>query len=241
MMITSRKTVGEIAAEMPAAVKVFKKYNIDYCCGGKLSLEEVCAAHGIAQEEMMGELEQALGPRAVDGRNWASTGLRDLATHIVATHHEYLKRELPELAEMMAKVRQAHGEKHSGVLTPLQQVFLDLRAELESHMMKEEMVLFPLIERMEAARKAGAGLPPAHCGSVNNPIRVMEHEHDSAGQALAEMRRLTGDYTVPSDACNTFRALYHGFQEMEADLHQHIHLENNILFPRASRLEADLA
>jgi regulator of cell morphogenesis and NO signaling len=157
--------------------------------------------------------------------------------HIVATHHEFLKLEMPRLAQMAAKVRDAHGANHPEVIT-LQQVFLGLQDELSSHMMKEEMVLFPLIERMEAASRAGAGLPPAHCGSVNNPIRMMEYEHDNAGRALEQMRHVTNDYTPPADACNTFRALYHGLKEVEADLHQHIHLENNILHPRASRLEA---
>jgi len=240
-MITSQKTVGEIAAEVPAAVKVFEKYNIDYCCGGKLPLAEACAERGIAHEAVIGELEQAAAPRTGDSRNWASASLRELTAHIIRTHHEYLKSELPELARKMSKVRQAHGERHGGVLAPLEEVFQDLKAELESHLMKEEMVLFPLIEQMEAAQKSGRSLPAAHCGSVNNPIRVMEHEHDSAGQALARMRELTGGYAVPADACNTYRALYHGFGELEADLHQHIHLENNILFPRASRLEAELA
>lgn len=237
MNVTEQKTVGEIAAEFPAAVRVFQKYSIDFCCGGKRPLGEVCREKGIAEQDLLSELQEASGPRQAEARDWAAASLAELMNHIVATHHEFMKTEMPRLAQMAAKVRDAHGANHPEV-KDLEQVFLGLKEEIDGHLWKEEMVLFPLIERMEAASKAGAGLPPAHCGSVNNPIRVMEHEHDNAGHALEQMRSLTGNYRLPGDACNTFRGLYHGLQEVEADLHQHIHLENNILHPRASRLEA---
>jgi regulator of cell morphogenesis and NO signaling len=237
MNVTESTTVGEIAAANPAAVKVFQKYGIDFCCGGKRPLGEVCRERGIGEDEVLSEIERASAPRQGESRDWSRADLAELMNYIVSTHHEFMKMELPRLAQMAAKVREAHGAAHPEVIE-IERVFLGLKEEIDGHLMKEEMVLFPLIERMEAASKAGAGLPPAHCGSVNNPIRVMEHEHENAGRALAEMRQLSNGYAVPADACNTFRAYYHGLQEVEADLHQHIHLENNILHPRASRLEA---
>ena len=240
MKTTETTTVGEIAAANPGTVRIFQKYDIDFCCGGKRPVTEVCRERGIAEEHLLRELEEATAPRVEHSRDWNSASLAELTRHIVATHHEYLKLELPRLAKMAAKVYDAHGHKYP-YLAQLEETFLDLKEELDAHLTKEEMVLFPLIEGMEAAGHSGESLPPTHCGSVSNPIRVMELEHDNAGRALERMRQLTSGYELPSDACNTFRAFYHGLQEMEADLHQHIHLENNILHPRASRLEATFA
>lgn len=235
--MTEQKTVGEIAAANPAGVRVFEKYKIDYCCGGKVALADACRARGIAEEDVEADLEQAAAGRTPDERDWNSAELGALIDHILATHHLYLKSELPRLTFLLDKVLAAHGGNHADSLVPLNATFGALRAELEAHLMKEEMVLFPMIRGLAAARQAGRPAPAAHCGSVNNPIRVMEHEHDNAGEAVAAMRRITGDYALPAGACNTYAALFHGLAELEADLHRHIHLENNILFPRAAALE----
>ena len=177
-------------------------------------------------------------PRPQAPADWSSAPLHSLMDHIVGTHHEYLKLELPRLAGKAAKLVKSRAEKHGdSSLVPLLETFLELKSELESHMWKEEVVLFPLIRNMEAAATAGVKAPPAHCGSVNNPIRVMEHEHASAERALKEMRRITNNYTVPDTACETYRTLFEALGVLEADLHQHIHLENDILHPRASELE----
>jgi regulator of cell morphogenesis and NO signaling len=226
------KTIGEIARENPSSVRVFEKYNIDFCCGGKVSFAAACQARGIAPAELAAELDQAAAARPDAGRDWSTAPLGLLIDHIVGTHHVYLKAELPRLEAWLDKVLAAHGASHGETLAPLGRTFAGLRAELESHMAKEEMILFPMIKGMESGRQAAS-----HCGSINNPIRVMVHEHDSAGQALEAMKRITANYTLPADACNTYRALFHGLLELEADLHQHIHLENNILFPRAAELE----
>ncbi len=226
------KTIGEIARENPSSVRVFEKHGIDFCCGGKIPLAEACQLRGIAPEDLQAELDRAASGRPDSGRDWSEAPLALLIDHIVGTHHVYLKSELPRIQTWLDKVRKAHGAAHGEMLNPLSLIFADLRAELESHLAKEEMILFPLIKRMETGDRS-----PAHCGSVNNPIRVMEHEHDNAGRALEAMREITRNYAVPPDACNTFRALFHGLAEIEADLHQHIHLENNILFPRAAELE----
>ncbi len=240
--LSEHRTVGEIAAEIPAAVQVFQKHQIDFCCGGKEALGAVCESRGLSTEAILAELEQAAAGRTPDTTDWTKADLSDLIDHIVSTHHEYLKLELPRLGEMAARVATRHAGRYDGIPERMQAIFEDMRAELEGHLMKEERVLFPLIGNLEAAASmgAGTGAPPSHCGSVNNPIRVMMHEHDSTGAALAELRMLTGQYTPPMDACNTFRGLYHGLKELEADLHRHIHLENNVLFPRATALEAGL-
>jgi regulator of cell morphogenesis and NO signaling len=237
MMTTDQKTIGEIAAENPAVTRVFEKYGIDYCCGGKIPVAEACKARGIQVADLEAELVQATATRAPGGQDWQAAELSALIDHIISTHHVYLKSELPRLQFLMDKVLAAHGKNHGDSLAPLGRTFAELRAELEAHLMKEEMVLFPIIRGLELAKQQGRQAPAAHCGSVNNPIRVMEHEHDSAGRALEAMRQATGNYTLPADACNTYRALFHALGELEADLHQHIHLENNILFPRAAALE----
>ena len=233
--MTSQETVGQIAAENPAAARIFEKYGIDYCCGGAQPFTLACESSQISPIDLMKEVERATP--AVDDRDWTTAGLVELAGYIVARHHTFLRNELPALQGRIAKVIAAHAGNHGDTLYPLARTFEELSSELSSHMMKEEMILFPLISRMEQAGIAGDRLPGSHCGSVNNPIRMMEHEHDSAGAALQTMRRLTQDYNLPDDACPTYRALFEGLKALEADLHMHIHLENNILFPRASQLE----
>jgi regulator of cell morphogenesis and NO signaling len=232
----SALTVGEIAAQTPAAVRVFEKHHIDYCCGGQRRLEEACQERGISVEALLAEVEQA-GRLPDSGRDWTQASLAELVAHILSTHHEYLRRELPALSARLARVMEAHGEKHGQTLAVLRSVFDGLSQEISAHLRKEEMVLFPAIQELEAARAAGRRSAPSPFGSIENPIRMMIFEHDNAGGALSEMRRLTQGYLAPPDACATFRALYQGWEELEADLHQHIHLENNILFPRAIRLE----
>jgi regulator of cell morphogenesis and NO signaling len=238
--LTEEQTIGEIAAELPGSMRVFEKYDIDYCCGGKVSLADACAQRGLAPEQLVRELGAAGVPDGGPSPDWQNAALNGLIDHILTRHHVYLKAELPRLSRILHKVAEAHAARHADSLVPLGETFEALRYELESHLMKEEMVLFPVIRGLEAASQAGAGPAESHCGSIRNPIRVMEHEHDSAGGALARMRAITGGYQLPADACNTYRALFDGLQELEADLHRHIHLENNILFPRAAVLEAGL-
>ncbi|MGA2436348.1 MAG: iron-sulfur cluster repair di-iron protein [Bryobacteraceae bacterium] len=233
---TKPMTVGEIAKESPSAVRVFEKHKIDYCCGGKRPLAEVCQELGLSADDVLQEVRES-GRVRVSGRNWADAPLAELISHIVAAHHAYLKSELPVLSARMDKVAEKHSQNSPQIFPALAEVFRSLAEELGLHLHKEEMILFPLIEKIEAARNAGRAPAPSHCGSVANPIRVMVAEHDNAGHALAEMRRLTGGYTPPPDACVTFLVLYDGLAQLEADLHTHIHLENNILFPRAVELE----
>jgi regulator of cell morphogenesis and NO signaling len=235
--LTAELTVGELAARLPGSVRVFEKHQIDFCCGGTIPLEAACARRGLNPAAVLEEIEAANAAPYAHTTDWQSAGLDVLLDHILSTHHKYMKTELPRLEGMLAKVTAAHGERHGDLLRSLAAVFAPMKEELDGHLMKEEMVLFPLIRSLELANQTGTPAPWSHCGSVRNPLRVMLMEHDSAGAALVRMRGLTGDYTAPRDACNTFLALYSGLEEMEADLHRHIHLENNILFPKALALE----
>jgi regulator of cell morphogenesis and NO signaling len=235
MVLTNATTVREIAREHPAAVRVFQKHGIDFCCGGQRPLDEVCDEKGISIDALIGELEASRVAAPVNGQDWNQSTARELIDHIVQTHHAYLAEHLPRIEDLAARVASKHGHQHPQMYR-VQDVFLELKAELESHMRKEEMILFPYIAMAESAVESGRPAPAAPFGRIDNPIRMMEHEHDSAGTALAEIRRLTSDYRVPEDACNGFRALLFELEEVEKDLHIHIHLENNILFPKARSL-----
>jgi regulator of cell morphogenesis and NO signaling len=230
---TTDRTVGQIAAEFPASVRVFEKYGIDFCCGGKIPVPEACSRKGLDTASLLAEIDRAVQGPAEDATDWLTAPLPLLIDHILDTHHAYMKVQLPRVEALLAKVLQAHGQRHGSLLRAVSAVYGPMKTELDGHLAKEEMILFPLIRSLNDGAQSAA----SHCGSVKNPIRVMWMEHDSAGDALVQLRSLTGDYTPPDDACNTFRALYFELAEMERDLHRHIHLENNILFPRAIALE----
>lgn len=236
MIETRQRTVAEIVAEHPVAARLFEKRQIDYCCNGKRPLDEVCAERGIAMDALSEELEAVLAAQPAPERDWSTERLGELIDHIVATHHEYLRQEMPWIEAKLNKLAEKHAERYPWVVS-LRDVFLGLKAELDMHMRKEEMILFPFIVRMEQAALDGAGPVFAPFGSIRNPITMMEMEHDSAGNALREIRRLSTGYTPPEDACSTFRATLDALEKLEADLHLHIHLENNILFPRAIELQ----
>lgn len=239
MEIQERTPVGEIAAASAAAASVLERYGIDYCCGGKRSLEDACREKGVAPASVRDDIAQAITGTAAAAKDWNAARLRDLIHHIVTKHHEYLKLELPRVGQRVRTVVRVHGEKDPASLHELERVYDGLAEELNLHMHKEEMMLFPAIERFEAATQSGGLLPPSPFGSIANPITVMEREHDSAGDALGRIRELTRGYEAPSYACSTYRAMLEGLKALEADLHIHIHLENNILFPRAIALEGN--
>ena len=237
MQLDSSVTVADIAAGSLAAVRVFERLGIDYCCGGKRPLAEVCGEKGLDAEDVQRELDAAASAPDAAGRDWTTAPMRDLVAHIVSTHHEYLRRELPPLTDRLAKVYRVYNERYGPTLIGLPDVLAGLRSELEMHTLKEERILFPAIVAAEAAAEAWRPLPANPFGSVRNPVRMMEMEHESAGRALAEIRTITRDFEIPDYACVTYRALMSGLEELEKDLHVHIHLENNILFPRAVEFE----
>ncbi len=229
------QTVGQLVAEQPNRARIFESLGIDYCCGGKRPLAAACAEKGLDTGTVIQALRDAESGTEVQ-TDWTTTPLGELADHIVATHHAYLREELPRLAFLTDKVANAHGERHPEMKT-IRDLFAAFKAELEMHVVKEEAVLFPMCRQMEVNR----AVPRFHCGgTIQNPIQRMEQEHQDAGDALEQMRALTHDFTPPADACNTFRVLMDSLARLEADMHQHVHKENNILFPRAIALEASL-
>jgi regulator of cell morphogenesis and NO signaling len=235
MSATIEKTVRELALEIPAATRVFERLQIDYCCGGNRTLDEACRSAGVPVDRVIAALEGENAGSGVD-REWTVEPLAELVAHIQSTHHVYTREAIARIPRLIEKVVAAHGANHPE-LRRIETVFAGLAQELAMHMMKEEMVLFPHIVRAEEASLAGEPALPPPFGTVRNPVRMMEHEHDSAGEALRELRGLSSDYTAPADGCLTYRTLYGAMAEFEADLHQHIHLENNVLFPRAVELE----
>lgn len=241
-MITldANTTVAQWVAEYPQTADLFERLKIDYCCHGNVSLNMACAnrkldANSLVRDllDLVSECTNPSSRTPTTSTNWLVAPLQELCDHIEQTHHVYLRDELPRLSERIEKIAAVHGEEHPE-LHRLAQVFLGLRAELEQHMMKEERILFPAIRQTENALT----LPSFPFGTMANPIRMMEHEHENAGQALAQLREITNDYELPDDACNTYRATFDALQRLERDLHEHIHKENYILFPRAQKLEA---
>ena len=238
MNVTTEKTVRELALEKPGAARVFEKLGIDYCCGGKQTLEQACHSASIPVDEVLGALEvlDHSGQALAKDSDWQKEPLGNLIFHIRTTHHQYTREAIARLGPLFDKVCSVHGERHPE-LFELRAIFQSLAQELTTHLMKEEMVLFPYVERMEESVLQKEPILPAPFGTVQNPVRMMEHEHDSAGNALRALHACSNGYTAPPDGCVSFQTLYKTLAELEADLHQHIHLENNILFPRAIALE----
>jgi regulator of cell morphogenesis and NO signaling len=230
-------TVRELALKIPAATRVFEKAGIDYCCGGQRSLADACVTAGVRIEELISSLEQAkTSPVNVEEAGFLHSSLAQLIEHIIETHHAFTRTEIQRLRALIEKVHGAHGQNHPELET-VRSIFASLADELEPHMMKEECVLFPFIMRMEEAvgKERPIEIPPF--GTVANPVRMMVMEHDSAGDLLKKLRESTSDYATPPDGCISYQTLYQALDALEKDLHQHIHLENNILFPKAVAME----
>jgi regulator of cell morphogenesis and NO signaling len=236
MNVGTEKTVRELALENPAATRIFEKLGIDYCCGGHKSLEEACHTANLDIHDVRKTLESACDAAPAVQRDWQVAPISALIAHIKDTHHKYTREETGRLGPLFAKVCRVHGKNHPE-LFEISELFKGLAAELSAHLMKEEMILFPFLIAMESAVTGTAPVARAPFGSVQNPISMMEHEHDSAGNALRAMREASHGYCAPDDACVSYQTLYKALAAFEADLHQHIHLENNVLFPRAVAME----
>ena len=236
MIETANKTVKELAVEIPGAARVFESFGIDYCCGGNVPLSEACAHAALRLEEVLASLEKVQRDPA-PANDWAQAPLAALAQHIVEAHHSFTKAETTRLDALFVKVCGVHGERHPE-LYGMQVKFTEMANELRTHMMKEENILFPYFAAMERAVIEKRPVPRAMFGSVANPVRTMMQEHDSAGEALRGLRAASHSYAVPEDACLSYRELYKSLEAFEADMHTHVHLENNILFPRALAMEA---
>ena len=217
MPIDPSRTVAELVLEQPSRARVFEELGIDYCCGGKTPLTDACEVRGLVVGDTVAALDAAAGLPTTE-RDWTTAPLGELCDHIVSEHHDRLREELPRLDGLLEKVVRAHGEERPSVIE-LRDTFTALRSDLEAHLVAEEAQLFPLV-------RAGGPYDPEQ-------MRELEHDHEWAGTALARMRDLTDGYDLGQAMCNTHRATLDGLHELERDLHQHIHEENNVLFPRA--------
>jgi regulator of cell morphogenesis and NO signaling len=220
------QSVASIVAEAPLTAAVFERHGIDFCCGGKVPVADACARKGVEAERLLVELEQAAAQTAPDQRNWAQAPLVEVLDQILGKHHAYVKAEVPRLSQLVAKVNAVHGAAHPESIPELARLWQRLAGEISMHLRKEEEILFPALRELALGRT-----PQLHCG-VESPMRVMEMEHDEHGYVLGRMRALTQGYAAPPEACGSWRALYGGLAAFEADLHRHVHLENNVLFPR---------
>lgn len=236
MTISSNITVREVALQLPHATRIFEKVKIDYCCGGQRQLGDACAEAGIDLQQLNELLADAAPPDVDTTPDFNQMKLSELIQYILDKHHVYTKEEMVRLTALLGKVVDAHGANHPELLE-LQTTFQQLCADLTPHMFKEEQILFPFVIELERSRTLNRHPPFAPFGTVNNPVRMMMMEHDTAGDILRDLRKLSADYKVPADACISYKTLYNALEAFEQDLHQHIHLENNLLFPKAIELE----
>ena len=238
MQTFTTKTIRDIALASPQTTRVFEEFKIDYCCGGRKLLEDVCMDSGLDFRMVAEKLKSAM--RDNDSRRDSGMpqdkSTSQLIDYIIGKHHVFTVQEIERLTPLMEKVCQRHGEQHPE-LFKLQTIFQALSDSLIPHMRKEENVLFPYIQQLESSSLIGQSATPPHFGTVQNPIRMMVADHEEDGERLRIMREISGDYTLPDGACPSFTALYAGLQDLERDLHRHIHLENNVLFPSAVDLE----
>ncbi len=233
----NEETLGQIAAKDLRKAQIFKKYGLDFCCGGNKTVKEACAKKGVdsiqVEQELMHVENSVFSSRPLPYNEWELDFLTD---YIVNTHHHYVNKNLPDLVAYAHKVSRVHGGRHPE-LQQVRELVDSIHSELSTHLMKEEMVLFPYIKELVAAKKSHQDMQQSSFGTVRNPINMMETEHETVGGALSELRKVTHNYALPGDACATYSLLYRMLPEFEDDLHIHIHLENNILFPKAIELE----
>jgi len=236
MNLSGKTAVKDIAVSSPASARILEKAGVDYCCGGGQSLEDACAGAGVSAEELLARLRASAAEARPEDADWAKAPLGELTEHIRQKHHAYVREAIPRISALLEKVKAKHGANHPEIAA-IEGDFLQLGQEMISHMQKEEMILFPYIERLEVSRRGGAAMERPFFQTVRNPIQMMMNEHDAAGNLAKQIRKASSEYAPPADACASYQRLYGELHEFEADLHQHVHLENNLLFPRAVDLE----
>ena len=231
------KTVGEVVVEMPGATRLFERLGIDYCCGGGRLLGAACDAAGVNLNEVLQNLETIGQGEATAEKNWNHETLANLIAYIVEKHHAFTRGELQRIEKLLAKVCTVHAHNHPE-LWQINSLFAELKQDLLPHMQKEEQVLFPYIQALEEALAGNGVAPTPFFGTVKNPVRMMSLEHDQAGDLLKAIRQASNHFSLPEGVCISYKTLYQALEEFEQDLHRHIHLENNILFPRAVEVES---
>ncbi|MFC0605077.1 iron-sulfur cluster repair di-iron protein [Winogradskyella pulchriflava] len=232
----TEKEIGKYVADDFRTAAIFSKYKIDFCCNGNRTLTEACEKKGIDSKIIMEELNQVLNSSSSETIDYKSWPLDLLAEYIEKKHHRYVEEKIPVLCQFLDKLCRVHGERHPE-LYKINELFTSSAGELASHMKKEELILFPFIKKMVKAKLENGVVQSPQFGTVENPINMMKHEHDTEGERFREIAELTSNYNPPADACNTYKVTFAMLDEFEKDLHLHIHLENNILFPKAIQLE----
>ena len=234
-MLTQEKTIGDFVAENFRTAEVFKKYDIDFCCKGGRTVEEACDKKKVSPEEIYKELEEVANRKSedIDFNSWP---LDLLADYVEKTHHRYVEEKSAMLIPYLNKLCKVHGERHPE-LFEINELFIGSAQDLAAHMKKEELILFPFIKQMVEAKKNGEPLPAPRFGTVENPVAMMKHEHEAEGERFVKIAELTNNYEFPDDACGTYQVTYRMLEDFQNDLHKHIHLENNILFPKAIAME----
>ncbi|HEY0590189.1 MAG TPA: iron-sulfur cluster repair di-iron protein [Thermoanaerobaculia bacterium] len=230
------RTVGEIATEIPGAIRIFETWGIDYCCGGLTPVTDACMRAGKTVEDLATALASAAVPPEDLARDWSTETLAGIARFIIDAYHDYTREELETLLALAHKVRGVHGHRHEE-LAKVYALVEALGVDMTPHMLKEEQVLFPYVDQLEVAEKTGGPAPTPFFGTVKNPIRMMMLEHDGVGDLLRQLREITGGYEPPADGCFSYRELFRRLAEFELKTHEHIHLENNVYFPSAVALE----
>ncbi len=228
------KTIAEIVSDDISTASVFKKYQLDFCCGGGKTIAKACENKEINIDDLLNDLENVSINNSSPNLNFKDWKLDFLIDYIINNHHTYIKDNVGIINEFAKKVAKVHGD-HNPENIEIANLFATLSNELLAHMNKEEMILFPAIKEMFQN-----GNKSFQFGSIDNPVRMMEHEHDTAGDIIKKIQQLSNNFSTPDHACNTYKALYHKLEEFTNDLFQHIHLENNILFPEARKLEKEI-
>jgi|SRR5690348_7719708 len=237
MRFTTGSKVKDIAISDQRARQVLEDAGVDYCCGGGKSLHDACSGAGVPADEILERLRKNSGELNADAANWTSAPLCDLTRHIREKHHRYVRSAIPQIQKLLAKVKAKHGSAHPEIAV-IEELFEKIARDMIMHMQKEEQILFPYIDAVERATRAGGPVEPPSFQAVRNPIQAMMREHDSAGDLVRQIRSATNGYSLPEHACASFQALYEDLQRFESDLHEHVHLENNVLFPRGIEAEA---
>lgn len=237
MSFSTETKVSEVALSSPGARRVLEDAGVDYCCGGGRSLQDACIHAGVTADEILERLRKNSKLAGPGDAERMSAPLMELTQHIRERHHRYVRDSIPRVRTLLAKIREKHGEKHREI-EEIEKLFGDIARELTAHMQKEEQILFPYIDAMERSAKGHGSVEPPFFQTVQNPIHAMMKEHDSAGELVKRIRKASNEYKAPADACTSYQATYQELRQFEEDLHLHVHLENNILFPRAVELEA---
>lgn len=234
-MATIEKTIGEIVADDFRTAAVFKKYGIDFCCKGNRSIEEACDAKKIDAKDIYADLENISSP-TTGNTDFTSWPLDLLADYVEKVHHRYVEEKTPALLQFLNKIAKVHGDRHPELIE-IYDLFSESAQDLAAHLKKEELILFPFIKKMVSAQREGIALQTANFGTVENPVAMMKHEHAVEGERFEKIAQLTNNYQTPADGCSTYNVAFRMLEDFENDLHKHIHLENNILFPKAVELE----